>query len=168
MGALGGIGFTVSLLMNELAFAGHEGVADQGTLAVLLGSGAAIVLSAVVVSRRSRAVPTARREGRRRRRVLALRAASIGCRRLRSVRGDRLLFLAEWGHLSTAAAPARATRRAPHAVADASAAASGTGKIAVTSFETQAMSSPSSGISPPGIGNGTRMTSFCAKCFAPG
>jgi Na+:H+ antiporter, NhaA family len=54
VGALGGIGFTVSLLMNELAFAGRPGVADQGTLAVLLGSGVAIALSAVVVSLRSR------------------------------------------------------------------------------------------------------------------
>jgi NhaA family Na+:H+ antiporter len=52
--ALGGIGFTVSLLMNELAFAGLEGVADEGTLAVLLGSGIAIVLSAVFVTIRSR------------------------------------------------------------------------------------------------------------------
>lgn len=54
VGALGGIGFTVSLLMNELAFEGRSGVADQGTLAVLLGSGAAIALSAAVVSLRSR------------------------------------------------------------------------------------------------------------------
>ncbi|WP_159606951.1 Na+/H+ antiporter NhaA, partial [Agromyces humi] len=54
VGALGGIGFTVSLLMNELAFAGIEGVADEGTLAVLLGSGIAIVLSAVFVTIRSR------------------------------------------------------------------------------------------------------------------
>jgi NhaA family Na+:H+ antiporter len=54
VGALGGIGFTVSLLMNELAFAGVEAVADEGTLAVLLGSGIAIVLSAVFVTIRSR------------------------------------------------------------------------------------------------------------------
>ena len=54
VGALGGIGFTVSLLMNELAFAGLPEVIDEGTLAVLLGSGVAIVLSAVLVSRRSR------------------------------------------------------------------------------------------------------------------
>ncbi|MDR6908017.1 NhaA family Na+:H+ antiporter [Agromyces sp. 3263] len=52
--ALGGIGFTVSLLMNELAFAGLPEVADEGTLAVLLGSGIAIVLSAVFVTIRSR------------------------------------------------------------------------------------------------------------------
>jgi Na+:H+ antiporter, NhaA family len=54
VGALGGIGFTVSLLMNELAFAGLPEVIDEGTLAVLLGSGVAIVLSAILVSRRSR------------------------------------------------------------------------------------------------------------------
>ena len=36
--ALGGIGFTVSLLMNELAFAGDRAGAAEGTLAVLLGS----------------------------------------------------------------------------------------------------------------------------------
>ena len=54
VGALGGIGFTVSLLMNELAFARLPDVADEGTLAVLLGSGVAIVLSAVAVTVRSR------------------------------------------------------------------------------------------------------------------
>jgi Na+:H+ antiporter, NhaA family len=54
VGALGGIGFTVSLLMNELAFAPLPGVADEGTLAVLLGSGVAIALSAVVVTAQSR------------------------------------------------------------------------------------------------------------------
>lgn len=51
MGALGGIGFTVSLLMNELAFADHPEVADEGTLAVLLGSTISIVIAAVLVSR---------------------------------------------------------------------------------------------------------------------
>jgi Na+:H+ antiporter, NhaA family len=50
VGTLGGIGFTVSLLMNELAFAELPDVADEGTLAVLLGSGAAIALSAIFVS----------------------------------------------------------------------------------------------------------------------
>ncbi len=54
IGALGGIGFTVSLLMNELAFVRHPEVADEGTLAVLLGSGAAMVLSAILVTLRSR------------------------------------------------------------------------------------------------------------------
>ncbi|GAA1947697.1 Na+/H+ antiporter NhaA [Agromyces allii] len=54
VGALGGIGFTVSLLMNELAFAGTPEVADEGTLAVLLGSGIAIVLAGIAVTVRSR------------------------------------------------------------------------------------------------------------------
>ena len=40
--------------MNELAFARLPDVADEGTLAVLLGSGVAIVLSAVAVTVRSR------------------------------------------------------------------------------------------------------------------
>lgn len=51
---LGGIGFTVSLLMNELAFAGSPEVRDEGTLAVLLGSGISMVAAAIVVSIRSR------------------------------------------------------------------------------------------------------------------
>ena len=51
---LGGIGFTVSLLMNELAFAGSEEILDEGVLAVLVGSGIAMVASAVVVSLRAR------------------------------------------------------------------------------------------------------------------
>ncbi|MEJ3403724.1 Na+/H+ antiporter NhaA [Rathayibacter sp. YIM 133350] len=51
---LGGIGFTVSLLMNDLAFREHREVADEGTLAVLLGSGIAIVASATAVSLLSR------------------------------------------------------------------------------------------------------------------
>ena len=54
VGVLGGIGFTVSLLMNELAFAQSSEVLDEGVLAVLVGSGIAIVASAVVVSLRAR------------------------------------------------------------------------------------------------------------------
>jgi NhaA family Na+:H+ antiporter len=53
-GALGGIGFTVSLLMNELAFDDSPAVSAQGTLAVLLGSTIAIVVSAVLVHRLAR------------------------------------------------------------------------------------------------------------------
>ena len=49
-GALGGVGFTVSLLMNELAFANRPEVADEGTLAVLLGSSVSIVIAAILVS----------------------------------------------------------------------------------------------------------------------
>lgn len=54
--ALGGIGFTVSLLMNELAFASQPEVRDEGTLAVLLGSGVSIVVAAILVSRLARRV----------------------------------------------------------------------------------------------------------------
>lgn len=61
VGVLGGIGFTVSLLMNELAFARNQEVLDEGVLAVLVGSGIAIVASAVVVTLRARAY-RARRE----------------------------------------------------------------------------------------------------------
>jgi NhaA family Na+:H+ antiporter len=50
IGALGGIGFTVSLLMNELAFAGNELVRREGTLAVLLGSAVSIVLAGLMVT----------------------------------------------------------------------------------------------------------------------
>jgi Na+:H+ antiporter, NhaA family len=60
VGALGGIGFTVSLLMNELAFREYPEVADQGTVAVLVGSGVAIVVSAILVGVKSRAY---RRQG---------------------------------------------------------------------------------------------------------
>ncbi len=54
IGALGGIGFTVSLLMNALAFGSKPEIVDEGTLAVLAGSGVAIVLSAALVTLRSR------------------------------------------------------------------------------------------------------------------
>ena len=54
VGFLGGIGFTVSLLMNSLAFAPGSTIGDEGTLAVLLASAVAVVASAVVVSARSR------------------------------------------------------------------------------------------------------------------
>ncbi|ARC56202.1 Na(+)/H(+) antiporter NhaA [Frondihabitans sp. 762G35] len=47
---LGGIGFTVSLLMNELAFARSQEIVDEGTLAVLVGSGISLVIAAVLVS----------------------------------------------------------------------------------------------------------------------
>ena len=50
-GALGGIGFTVSLLMNELAFSTTPEIANEGTLAVLLGSLISAVIASVVVSR---------------------------------------------------------------------------------------------------------------------
>jgi len=52
--ALGGIGFTVSLLMNELAFAGDATVRDEGVLGVLLGSSIAIVAGGTAVALRAR------------------------------------------------------------------------------------------------------------------
>lgn len=51
--ALGGVGFTVSLLMNELAFASDHEIVDEGTIAVLLGSAIAMVFSAAFVSWRA-------------------------------------------------------------------------------------------------------------------
>ncbi|MBS1907118.1 MAG: Na+/H+ antiporter NhaA [Actinobacteria bacterium] len=54
-GALGGIGFTVSLLLANLAFAGDASVRDQAILAVLLGSMIALVVAAALVSWRAKA-----------------------------------------------------------------------------------------------------------------
>ena len=53
-GALGGIGFTVSLLLSELAFAGDGLLRDEATLGVLAGSGVSLVVAAVLVSLRAR------------------------------------------------------------------------------------------------------------------
>lgn len=53
-GALGGIGFTVSLLLANLAFAGDAAIRDQGILGVLAGSLIALALSATIVSARAR------------------------------------------------------------------------------------------------------------------
>lgn len=53
-GALGGIGFTVSLLLSELAFAGSPLVRDEATLGVLAGSGISIILAAFLVAQRAR------------------------------------------------------------------------------------------------------------------
>ncbi len=58
-GALGGIGFTVSLLLARLAFPADAQAADAATLGVLIGSVLAIVLSAIALRagrRRSRTV----------------------------------------------------------------------------------------------------------------
>ena len=52
--AVAGIGFTVSLLMNELAFTGDEALRDQGVLAVLTGSAISIVLGSALVIWRAR------------------------------------------------------------------------------------------------------------------
>ncbi len=53
-GALGGIGFTVSLLLANLAFAADAVIRDQAILGVLVGSLIALVISAVIVSLRAR------------------------------------------------------------------------------------------------------------------
>ncbi|MBF4563243.1 Na+/H+ antiporter NhaA [Microbacterium sp. VKM Ac-2870] len=52
-GALGGIGFTVSLLLSELAFAGAPGIRDQATLGVLAGSAISLVAAGMLVSWRA-------------------------------------------------------------------------------------------------------------------
>jgi len=49
---LGGIGFTVSLLMNELAYGGSE-IAAEGTVAVLIGSATALVVGGAITAVRS-------------------------------------------------------------------------------------------------------------------
>lgn len=54
--ALGGIGFTVSLLMNELAFRGQDELVAEGTVGVLTGSVVAIVLGGTLTALRARAV----------------------------------------------------------------------------------------------------------------
>ena len=53
-GALGGIGFTVSLLLANLAFAGDAFVRDQAILGVLAGSFIALILAGLTVSWRAR------------------------------------------------------------------------------------------------------------------
>ncbi|MBD3942398.1 Na+/H+ antiporter NhaA [Microbacterium sp. NEAU-LLC] len=52
-GALGGIGFTVSLLLSELAFADAPPLRDQATLGVLAGSVVSLLLAAGLVSWRA-------------------------------------------------------------------------------------------------------------------
>ena len=51
---LGGIGFTVSLLMNELAFEAHPEVADEVTLAVLIASTIAAIVGGTMAAIRGR------------------------------------------------------------------------------------------------------------------
>ncbi len=53
VGVAGAIGFTMSLLLGELAFAGHDDVGDQGVLAVLAASVIAIVAASLVVGTRN-------------------------------------------------------------------------------------------------------------------
>jgi NhaA family Na+:H+ antiporter len=52
-GALGGIGFTVSLLLSELAFTDAADLRDQATLGVLAGSVISLLLAAGLVSWRA-------------------------------------------------------------------------------------------------------------------
>lgn len=52
--AVAGIGFTVSLLMNELAFANNALIRDEGVLGVLIGSAISIVIGGSLVIWRSR------------------------------------------------------------------------------------------------------------------
>ena len=52
-GALGGIGFTVSLLMSELAFSVDAATRDQATLGVLAGSAVSLIVAACLVSLRA-------------------------------------------------------------------------------------------------------------------
>lgn len=52
-GALGGIGFTVSLLLAGLAFEGNAAVRDHATLGVLAGSAIALVASSALVAWRA-------------------------------------------------------------------------------------------------------------------
>ncbi|MHB1172040.1 MAG: Na+/H+ antiporter NhaA [Lacisediminihabitans sp.] len=49
----GGIGFTVALLMNQLAYAGLDLTRDQGVLGVLAGSGVSLVLGGALISWRA-------------------------------------------------------------------------------------------------------------------
>ncbi|WP_213814671.1 Na+/H+ antiporter NhaA [Glaciihabitans sp. dw_435] len=51
---LGGIGFTVSLLMNELAWGENVTLANEGTLAVITGSLIAAVVGAALIGARAR------------------------------------------------------------------------------------------------------------------
>jgi len=62
-GALGGIGFTVSLLLSELAFAGQPTLRDEAVLGVLAGSAVSLVLAGVLVSLRARHHRRVAREG---------------------------------------------------------------------------------------------------------
>lgn len=52
--AVAGIGFTVSLLMNELAFENTPLIQDEGVLGVLIGSAVSIVLGGTLVTLRAR------------------------------------------------------------------------------------------------------------------
>jgi len=61
--AVAGIGFTVSLLMNQLAFADSPQLRDQGVLGVLTGSGVSIVIGGSLVAWRARLARAGSRAG---------------------------------------------------------------------------------------------------------
>ena len=50
---VGGLGFTVALLMNQLAFRDNPIALDQGVLGVLAGSGISLVVGAVLIAWRA-------------------------------------------------------------------------------------------------------------------
>jgi NhaA family Na+:H+ antiporter len=52
---LGGVGFTVSLLIAELSLEEHEGLLDTAKAAILLGSAASALIGAALLIRRGRA-----------------------------------------------------------------------------------------------------------------
>ncbi len=56
---LGGIGFTVSLLMNQLAYRGDDEVTAEGTLAVLAGSVVAVLIGGTLTALRARSARAA-------------------------------------------------------------------------------------------------------------
>ena len=53
--SLGGIGFTVSLLMNQLAWRTNTALVDEGTIAVLTASVIAAIVGTLVSTIRARA-----------------------------------------------------------------------------------------------------------------
>jgi NhaA family Na+:H+ antiporter len=55
IGTLAGVGFTVSLLINELAFKSNETNADMGTIAVLLASTISALFATIALQMRKRA-----------------------------------------------------------------------------------------------------------------
>ncbi len=59
----GGLGFTVALLMNQLAFAESPELMDQGALGVLAGSALSLVAGAALIGWRSRVHSRRDREG---------------------------------------------------------------------------------------------------------
>jgi NhaA family Na+:H+ antiporter len=55
VGVLAGVGFTVSLLINELAFKDSEASSALGTIAVLVASAISAVLAIIAIQFRNRA-----------------------------------------------------------------------------------------------------------------